>query len=235
MLLEVFLRGFFCEMAAGFFLVFSVAWFDSGYMCLSVYGGVGLAGCDAPCAVFFRGFQALMRCIMAGMDQLEHFMAPCRKLRKFRSYSSSWSSSSLSLRRGRFPWSSLFGGPWRFRSCSSCWVVDVPGMHVVQVFPVPQLQFIEVSLYPCRGAEFISWSRQRVRPGISQLLHRVIDVPVHRSCKSSFASWAVWKWPRLSSTSAVARSCCLAGSARWYAATALWARIALSLFVVCFF
>ena len=40
------------------------------------------------------------------------------------------------------------------------------------------------------------------------------------------ASWAVWRWPRSSSTSAVACSCCLAGSARRYAATALWARIA---------
>ena len=40
------------------------------------------------------------------------------------------------------------------------------------------------------------------------------------------ASWAVWRWPRSSSTSAVACACCLAGSARRYAATALWARIA---------
>ena len=40
------------------------------------------------------------------------------------------------------------------------------------------------------------------------------------------ASWAVWRWPRSSSTSTVACSCCLAGSARRYAATALWARIA---------
>ena len=46
------------------------------------------------------------------------------------------------------------------------------------------------------------------------------------------ASWAVWRWPRSSSTSAVACSCCLAGSPRRYAATALWARIALSLSVV---
>ena len=98
--------GFFWETTSGFIPVFSTIWFDSGYMCLSVYRGVGLAGCDAPRAVFLRGFQALVRCIMAGMDQQEQFVAPCRKLRKFRSYSSSWSSSSLSLRRGRSPLSS---------------------------------------------------------------------------------------------------------------------------------
>ena len=65
------LPGFFWETTSGFIPVFSAIWFDSGYMCLSVYGGVGLAGCDAPRAVFLRGFQALMRCIMAGMDQQE--------------------------------------------------------------------------------------------------------------------------------------------------------------------
>ena len=61
--------GFFWETTSGFVPVFSTILFDSGYMCLSVYGGVGLAGCDAPRAVFLRGFQALMRCIMAGMDK----------------------------------------------------------------------------------------------------------------------------------------------------------------------
>ena len=55
---------FFCETIAGFFPVFSAFWFDSGYMCLSVYGGVGLAGCDAPRAVFLRGF--------SGPDALHH-------------------------------------------------------------------------------------------------------------------------------------------------------------------
>ena len=79
---------FFQETTSGFIPVFSAFWFDSGYMCLSVYGGVGLAGCDAPRAVFLRGFQALMRCIMAGMDQQEQFVAPCRKLRSLRSRSS---------------------------------------------------------------------------------------------------------------------------------------------------
>ena len=37
-----------------FLPVFSAIWFDSGYMCLSVFG-VGLAGCDAPRAVFLLG------------------------------------------------------------------------------------------------------------------------------------------------------------------------------------
>ena len=63
--------GFFWETTSGFIRVFSAVWFDSGYMCLSVYGGVELAGYDAPRAVFLRGFQALVRCIMAGMDQQE--------------------------------------------------------------------------------------------------------------------------------------------------------------------
>ena len=97
--------GFFWEITSGFLPVISAIWFNSGYMCLSVYGGLGLAGCDAPRAVFLRGCQALMRCIMAGMDQQEQFMALCTKLRKFRSFSSSWSSSSSSLCRGRSPWS----------------------------------------------------------------------------------------------------------------------------------
>ena len=66
--------GFFWETTSGFIPVFSTVWFDSGYMCLSVYGGVGLAGCDAPRAVFLRGFQSLVCCIMAGMDQQEQFV-----------------------------------------------------------------------------------------------------------------------------------------------------------------
>ena len=59
------------------FPVFSAIWFDSGYMSVSVYEA-GFAGDIAPRAVFLRGFQALMRCIMAGMDQQEQFVAPCR-------------------------------------------------------------------------------------------------------------------------------------------------------------
>ena len=85
-------------------VVFSAIWFDSGYMLVLVYEAC-FAGDSAPRAVFLRGFQALMRCIMAGMDHQEQFMAPSTKLRKFRSHSSSWSSSSLSFRRGRSPWS----------------------------------------------------------------------------------------------------------------------------------
>ena len=33
-----------------------------------------LAGCDAPLAVFLRGFQALMPCIMAGLDQRDSYV-----------------------------------------------------------------------------------------------------------------------------------------------------------------
>ena len=51
--------------------------------------------------------------------------------------------------------------------------------------------------------------------------------PSFVACPRSSATWAVWKWPRSSSTSAVACSCCLVGNALWCAATALWARIAL--------
>ena len=39
---------------------------------------------------------------------------------------------------------------WRtmeIRSCSTRWVVDVPGMQVVQVSPVPQLLFINVVVH----------------------------------------------------------------------------------------
>ena len=44
-------------------------------------------------------------------------------------------------------------------------------------------------LHPCRGAEFIPWSRQFVRPGIPQLLHMVADVPLHRSSRFTSPSW----------------------------------------------
>ena len=47
--------GFFWEITSGFLPLFSASWFDSGCMCLSVSGGVGLAGCDAPRAVFLLG------------------------------------------------------------------------------------------------------------------------------------------------------------------------------------
>ena len=68
--------GFFWETTSGFIPVFSAMWFDSGYMSVSVYEA-GFAGDIAPRAVFFRGFQAVLRCIMAGMDQQEQFVAPC--------------------------------------------------------------------------------------------------------------------------------------------------------------
>ena len=44
--------------------------FDSGYVSVSV-SEAGFAGCDTPRAVFLCGYQALMRCIMASMDQQE--------------------------------------------------------------------------------------------------------------------------------------------------------------------
>ena len=54
--------GFFWELTSGFIPVFSANWFDNGYMCLSVYGGLGFAGCDALRAVlplWFSGPDAL--------------------------------------------------------------------------------------------------------------------------------------------------------------------------------
>ena len=44
-------------------------------------------------------------------------------------------------------------------------------------------------LHTCRCAEFIPWSRQFVRPGIHQLLHMVVDVPVSTSSRFTFPSW----------------------------------------------
>ena len=123
----------FWETTSGFIPIFSAIWFDSGYM--SAVYETGFAGDIAPGAVFLRGFQALMRCIMAGMDQQEQFVAPYRKLQKF-------------------------------RSCSYCG-----------------------RLHPCRCGEFIPWSRQFVRPGISQLLHMVVNVLVARSCSSRVHTW----------------------------------------------
>ena len=46
------------ELTSGFIPVFSAIWFDVV---------LGLAGCDAPRAVFLCGFLDLMRCIMAGI------------------------------------------------------------------------------------------------------------------------------------------------------------------------
>ena len=59
--------GIFWETTSGFIPIFSAIWFDSGYM--SAVYVAGFAVDIAPGAVFLRGFQALMRCIMAGMDQ----------------------------------------------------------------------------------------------------------------------------------------------------------------------
>ena len=49
----------------------------------------GFTGYDAPRAVFLRCPQALMLVITFGMDQKECYVSPCRKLRIFRSCSSS--------------------------------------------------------------------------------------------------------------------------------------------------
>ena len=68
--------GFLRETTSGLISVFSAIWFDSGYMSVSVCEA-GFAGDIAPRAVFLRGFQALMRCIMSSMDQ-EQFVAPCK-------------------------------------------------------------------------------------------------------------------------------------------------------------
>ena len=57
----------FWEMNSGLIPIFSAIWFVSG--CMSAVYVACFAGDIAPGAVFLRGFQALMRCIMAGMDQ----------------------------------------------------------------------------------------------------------------------------------------------------------------------
>ena len=69
----------------------------------------GFTGDFAPHAVFPSCCQALdacrqarrQVCIMAGMDQKDRYVVPCRKLWKIRSWSSSTRSSSfLSICRG---------------------------------------------------------------------------------------------------------------------------------------
>ena len=79
-----------------------------------------LALCFLPCCHALDACRQARRqvCIMAGMDQMEGYVVPCRKLRKMRSCSSSTrSSTSLSFRRGRSPWSRLLRRPQRFPSC----------------------------------------------------------------------------------------------------------------------
>ena len=82
----------------------------------------GFAGVDA--------LRAMFPSLFSGPDALHHGRyGPEGHFLLLRSCSLSRSLPSLSLRRGRFPWSSLFGGPWWFRGCCSFWVVDVPGMQ----------------------------------------------------------------------------------------------------------
>ena len=112
---------FFWETTSGFIPVFSAIWFDSGYMCLSVYGGVGLAGCDLPRAVFLRGFQALMRCIMAGMDQQEPVCGAVQKTAE---------SPQLQF---------IYGRRHSFRAAES----DPHGPVGRKTIEVPQLQYVD--------------------------------------------------------------------------------------------
>ena len=135
--------GLFWENTPGY-AVFSASWFSSGYMLLpvcvvvgtvSVYSamlvpqwymlcvshGVSCLVVDAPRAVFLRGVQALMPCIMAGMDQRDSYVAsqlqfimvvviPVITQRQI----------PMVLVTKKFPW---------------CWtkVIDVPVVQVVQL------------------------------------------------------------------------------------------------------
>ena len=83
-------------------------------------------------------------------------MFDCKKLRSLRSCSPSRSSTSLSFRRGRSPWSRLFSRPLRLPSCCSISDGRCPVVHYVQVhFPArrtietSQLQYASDRRCPC--------------------------------------------------------------------------------------
>ena len=92
---------------SGFIPVFSAIWFDSGCMSVLVYEAC-FPGDSAPRAVFLRGFQALVRCIMA-------VYVAVHKTAEFRSCSSSRSSTLLSWRICRSSWSRLFRRSFRLQ------------------------------------------------------------------------------------------------------------------------
>ena len=115
-----------------------IAFTDQKDSCSDIYIA-GIAGDNAPRAVFL-GWQA---------HDIQHhgryvprrtvatWCHDCRKLRSLRSCSPSRSSSSLSFRRGRSPWSRLFSRPLCFTSCCSISGGRCPVVQFVQVhFPV---------------------------------------------------------------------------------------------------
>ena len=178
--------GLFWETASAFIPVFSTIWFDSGYMCLSVYGGVGLAGCDAPRAVFLRGFQALMRCFMAGMDQQEQFVSMPKTAE----------SPQLQFIYGRrhslrYAEVDSHGPAVDHRDFAVAvrvgWSMSLVCSRAGSSSAAAVL--LRGRPHPCRCAVSIPWFRQFVRPGIPQLLYKVVDIPVSRSSRFTSPSW----------------------------------------------
>ena len=207
----------FWGITSGFFPVFSAVWFEP-WVHVSVSLRMRLFGrFKMPVQLHFFGSvqgrfywwmhsrclpswftRPLMRCIMAGLDQQEQFMAPCTKLRKFRSYSSSWSSSFLSLRRGRSPWSfcdheipllldivvdipvvqgRAASGIWSRRAeyCGSTVAVPCLVVHI-----------------PVAVHDKFCWCRScRSSLVVDSLSFEVADVPVVWPCRSSVAAVVV--------------------------------------------
>ena len=181
------------------YVVFSASWFNSGYMLLPVYVVVGTASVYSAMLVpqwymlcVSHGVSCWLRCTsrcvppwFSGPDALHHgWYGPEGQLR----------ASAVAVRQGRrhpcrFADADSHGPPclkdhndfavavcagWSMSQvCKSCWFL--------------QFRSCSSSTWsstPCRGAEFIPWSRQFVRPGFPQLLQMVVDVPVYRSCNS---------------------------------------------------
>ena len=155
---------------------------DSSLRALVVIPGrgmctAGFTGYAAPRAVFLPVvLRPQMLVITAGMDQKECYVSPCRKLRIFRSCSS---SQVVDL------------------SCCGA-EVDSHGLAVQQTVEILQLLLYMWSMhlvccsswFPCRGAEAVSHGPDLLRRGcvsrsrlfldqeIPQLLDTVIDFPV---------------------------------------------------------
>ena len=130
----------------------------------------GIAGDNAPrvCSWVGRPMMFNITAVMYPKDSCD--MVPvfdCRKLRTLRSFSPFRSSTSLSSRRSRSPWSRPFHRPLRLPSCCSISNGRCPIVHFVQVhFPVaaqrvfPMVQTVRLTI------------------GIPQLLNTVVHVPV---------------------------------------------------------
>ena len=156
----------------------------------------GIAGDNAPRACSWVGRPMMFNITAVMYPKYSCDMVPmfgCRKLRTLRSCSPSRSSTSLSSRRGRSPWSRPFRRPLRLPSCCSISDGRCPVVHFVQVhFPVvapslfpmvqtarrtietSQLQYASDHRCPCCARRAASWWC----PDVQKTVVSTVAVPV---------------------------------------------------------